>query len=332
MATLDKMTFINTHLLLVISVYVITIIFLNYIATIQTQDHFIFAVTIPNFRINAIGDWGCTPDTLNTVNKIEQLNPIIVLALGDLSYTTTADCWLNDTKSIDSKLKILVGNHEQDEGNPSSLLSQYLTHFHLTRTYYSFEYENIHFTIMNSEINYTYGSPQYLFVNRDLSDASNNPHIKWIVVAFHTPMYTSPSRHPAAILFRIIYHPLFDKYRVDLVLQGHNHNYQRSYPLIYNFTNPENPTVGTASNNTYFNPLGEVYLVVGTGGHPLYDLLGRAPYMAAQYRGFGLLSIDFLNNGTKLDGKFYNSRGSVIDEFTIGKGQLANQAREQKKY
>jgi hypothetical protein len=313
------MTYYNANMILVFSVLGILIIFFHYFSTLQTEDHFAFGITIPNFSIDTVGDWGCTADTLNTVKKIEQLNPNLVLALGDLSYATTGDCWLNDTKSIESKLKILFGNHEQDEGNPSSLMSQYLTHFHLTQTYYSFEYENVHFTIMNSEIDYTYGSPQYLFVKDDLLNASKNPHIKWIIVAFHTPMYTSPSRHPPAILFRIIYHPLFDKYGVDLVLQAHNHNYQRSYPLIYNYSNPRNPAIGVASNNTYLDPPGQVYLVVGTGGHPLYDLLGRLPYMAAQYRGFGLLSIDLLNNGTKLDGKFYDKQGVVIDKFTLMK-------------
>lgn len=318
------MTYLNTNLLLVISLCGIAIIFINYIAPTKIQEHLISAVTIPNFRINAVGDFGCTSDTLNTVKMIERLNPAVILALGDFSYMTTPDCWFNETKSIESKMKILIGNHEQDEGNPPSLLSQYLTRFNLNQTYYSFEYRNVHFTIMNSEINYTYGSPQYLFVDRDLSSASKNPQIKWIVVAFHTPIYTSPSNHPPAVLFRIIYHPLFDKYRVDLVLQGHNHNYQRSYPLIYNYTDPSNPIVGSDSNNTYFKAHGEVYLVVGTGGHPLYDLLGRESYMASQYKGFGLLSIDFLNNGTKLDGKFYDRAGSVIDEFAISKRQSAN--------
>jgi hypothetical protein len=47
--------------------------------------------------------------------------------------------------------------------------------------------------------------------------------------------------------------------------------------------------------------------------------------MASQYKGFGLLSIDFLNNGTKLEGKFYNRAGSAIDEFAISKGQSTNQ-------
>ena len=47
-------------------------------------------------------------------------------------------------------------------------------------------------------------------------------------------MYTSPSKHPADYTIRDIYHPLFDKYGVDLVFSGDNHNYQRTFPLKYN--------------------------------------------------------------------------------------------------
>ena len=66
---------------------------------------------------------------------------------------------------------------------------------------------------------------------------SQNKSIDWIVVYVYRPMYTSPTVHPAREPLRDSYHPLFDMYGVDLVLQGHNHNYQRSYPLRYNATN-----------------------------------------------------------------------------------------------
>ncbi len=176
--------------------------------------------SVSDFGITAAGDWGCSADAINILNKMNQLNPRFVLALGDLSYVKAANCWFNETGPIDGKIKILIGNHEQDEGNPPSLLTQYLTHYRLANSYYSFDYKNIHFTMMNSEINYTYGSPQYSFVKNDLANASINPNIKWIIVAFHTPMYTSPNRHPGSVLFRIMYHPLFDEYGVDLVLQA----------------------------------------------------------------------------------------------------------------
>ena len=74
---------------------------------------------------------------------------------------------------------------------------------------------------------------QYQFIENDLNTASNNPNIDWTFVVEHIPMYTSPSKHPADFTIRDIYHPLFDKYNVDLVFSGDNHNYQRTFPLKY---------------------------------------------------------------------------------------------------
>jgi hypothetical protein len=141
-------------------------------------------------------------------------------------------------------------------------------------------------------------------------------------------MYTSPTKHPSDILLRDTYHPLFDQYGVDLVLQGHNHNYQRSYPISYNNYNNNNnsnansfnPTITSVYTNTFNNPRGEVYVIAGTGGEDLYDLKSKADFIVTQYKGFGFLNIDITNDGTKLIGTFYaNEDGSVKDTFTITK-------------
>ena len=89
---------------------------------------------------------------------------------------------------------------------------------------------------MSTEEKFETDSEQYSFVVNDLRNAANNPDIKWIIVNMHNPFYASPNnvRNPTAQGTKntgISYHPLFDKYGVDLVLQGHVHNYQRSYPL-----------------------------------------------------------------------------------------------------
>ena len=62
--------------------------------------------------ISAVGDWGCSSNTQQTVNNIKNKNPQLVLALGDYSYQGTAKCWLDKVKPIDSKTKINIGNHE----------------------------------------------------------------------------------------------------------------------------------------------------------------------------------------------------------------------------
>ena len=77
-----------------------------------------FSVTIhlqpaaADFGISAVGDWGCSSNTQQTVNNIKNKNPLLVLALGDYFYQSTAKCWLDKVKPIDSKTKINIGNHE----------------------------------------------------------------------------------------------------------------------------------------------------------------------------------------------------------------------------
>jgi hypothetical protein len=117
---------------------------------------------------------------------------------------------------------------------------------------------------------------------------------------------------------------LFDRYGVDLVLQGHIHNYQRTYPITFNLDKMSNPTVTNAFTTGYEgNKDGIVYAVVGTAGEGFHPLEGRQPYVATQFEGkFGFLDMEISNGNphTKLTGTFYENRGNGIqDSFTIEK-------------
>ena len=74
---------------------------------------------------------------------------------------------------------------------------------------------------------------QYQFVLDDLEKTSKNKNIDWIFVMFHKPMYSSLSKQFEEYIIRDKYQDIFDKYNVDLVLQGHNHIYTRNFPLIF---------------------------------------------------------------------------------------------------
>jgi calcineurin-like phosphoesterase family protein len=277
------------------------------------------AVTLGNFNFAAAGDWGCTSNTINTVQNIIDLDPEFVLALGDLSYDSSAKCWLEIISPIANKTMITIGNHDTDS---TIKLKEYTDFFGLKGQYYSFNYQNVHFIVMSTELPYEDGSEQYNFVNNDLSKVSLNPDIDWIVVDYHSLAYTSPANigkgNSAEKELRDIYHPLFVKYNVDLVLQAHNHNYQRSYPIIYNNASSENPIItDTNNNNNYYDPKGMIFGTVGTGGESLYPLTGQAPYVATQYVGFGFLNVDVINDGTTLSGKFFANDGTIKDQFTI---------------
>ena len=76
-------------------------------------------------------------------------NPELILGLGDYSYEPTADCWLELIRPFESKLKIAIGNHDDTS---SSLLNQYMNHFGLSKQFYSFDYQNVHFVVMSTEV------------------------------------------------------------------------------------------------------------------------------------------------------------------------------------
>ena len=115
---------------------------------------------------------------------------------------------------------------------------------------------------------------------------------------------------------RDTFHPLFQKYNVDLVLQAHNNNYQRTYPIKYNETFSSQPIVTDSNSSTYENPEGKMYVTVGTGGAHLHDLDGKAMYLSNQYMGHGFLDISLTHNGRNLTGVFY-SNDDIEDTFTI---------------
>jgi 3',5'-cyclic AMP phosphodiesterase CpdA len=209
----------------------------------------------------------------------------------------------------------------RDEG-----FSQYMSAFGLSKTYYSFNYNNVHVLVMDTDrVSFSSGSAQYNFVKNDLTSASQNSNIKWIIVYLHKPFYTSPNTCSSsscsntgdtAKSLRSTYHAMLDKYGVDVVLQGHVHNYQRTYPVKYDGTST--PTITSTSSTNYNNPAGEIFATVGTGGINFHALSGKASFVKYQQDDkFGALNIIITNNGYKLVGKYYSNGGSKLDELSF---------------
>ena len=272
-------------------------------------------------HIVAAGDWHCTPDAAKAISVAKSLKPQLILGLGDYSSTETDDCWVNLSKPIDSITQIAIGNHDNEY---DGLATSYLNHYGLTKQFYSYDIGNVHVLTMATEEDFKVGSEQYNFVQSDLRNSASDPNIKWIVATMHIPFYTSPNECSAAGCegdeeLRDIYHPLFDKYGVDIVLQAHIRNYERSFPLTFNQESSSNPTITSTSKQEYKNPNGVVFAIVGTGGGELkHDLNGQAAYIAYQQdTDFGVLDIHFSDN--KLVGKFVNNDGATMDQFSIDK-------------
>ncbi len=273
------------------------------------------------FNIAAVGDWACNDNSQNTLKNIVSKKPELIIALGDLSYQRTAECWFDIISPVDNITRIVRGDHDND-----FRMSQYMQHFNMSKEFYSFNNGNIHFLIMSTEIPYELGSEQYEFVKSDLENASTNSTIDWIITAYHQPAYISQNDCKGCsprVTLRELYHPLFDKYNVDLVLQAHNHNYERSYPILYNSKDSENPLIVNSNKNSYNydidNSHGVIFATVGTGGGELNNFEVKVPYVVTQHQGFGFLNIELTNNGTRLNSTFYANDGTLPDHFTIDK-------------
>src|SRR6185503_2828299 len=187
-----------------------------------------------------------------TVSNMANKSPERVFALGDYSYQSTGTCWFNKIGSIGDNMHIAIGNHEDDD---SEGFSGYMSKFSLSQTYYSFNHEDAHVLVVDTDRNsYGSGSAQRTFVQNDLQSASTNPSVKWIILYLHKPLYTSPNECSSSSCsntgsentnIRNWLGPLIDQYGVDLVLEGHVHNYQRSYQLKYDAGSPSSPTIGS---------------------------------------------------------------------------------------
>ena len=97
--------------------------------------------------------------------------------------------------------------------------------------WYSFEEGPVHVTVLSSEHDWTQGSRQYAWLAADLASVDRTV-TPWIVLATHRMMYTTQLReegdYNVSLVFRRQVEPLLAKHKVNLMLVGHQHSYERS--------------------------------------------------------------------------------------------------------
>jgi 3',5'-cyclic AMP phosphodiesterase CpdA len=92
-----------------------------------------------------------------------------------------------------------------------------------TESWYSFDWGNVHFVGLDTE---RIGDQQAAWLDADLA-GTDKP---WKVVLGHRPPYSS-GEHGSSSAFRGQFGPLIEKHHVQLVLAGHDHDYERSQPI-----------------------------------------------------------------------------------------------------
>lgn len=209
-----------------------------------------------------------------------------------------------------------------------------------TEAYYSFDYGNIHFVVLDSEDSIenleTSAAVMVTWLENDLAATSAD----WIIAAWHKPPYSKGAGHDsdveqAEIDMRELIVPVLDDYGVDLVLTGHAHSYERT-PLLdghYGFSTDllvehfEDGGDGDPDGDgAYRKPSlgqgpgeGAVYVVAGSPADlRTFEPEEGHPAMARSLLSFGTAIIEV--DGDVLTGRFLDDAGDVLDTFRIDKG------------
>ncbi|MEM7263239.1 MAG: metallophosphoesterase [Planctomycetota bacterium] len=240
-----------------------------------------------------------------------ELRPNFVLHPGDLVSTGSnqnewIDQFFSSMKPLLERVAFfpVLGNHEQD----ARYYYQYMA-LPDPEHYYAFTYNNARFFLLDSNRNVGPGSEQYAWLERELAACE----AQWKIVCYHHPSYTSdendygdtwsgPSTRGDTRVRALV--PLYDKYGVDLVWNGHIHSYERTWPL------KAGKPVGEGN--------GTVYMITGGGGGSL-ERAGpiRPPFQNNVRRGHHFCYVAV--NGPTLELKSFDLEGRLFDTVTIRK-------------
>lgn len=293
-----------------------------------------------NFSFGAAGDFSNGTNFQTTVNVAGTTNPDFFIALGDLSYSTGGESsWCGKWNSTFNKIVLIVGNHDSGEdggGNinnyvnfcsyrPTSFTGNYGHQFYFDypATNPIARFIQIRPGIGGSgSISYSAGSAGYNFTQSAIDGARTNG-IPWVIVSMHKNYISmlEKSDEIGTDLMKL----LLDK-KVDLILQGHEHGYERSKQLTTNSNcitlakNSYDSDCVVDSDNSLVKGSGSVIHVLGTGGQGLRSLNNsdseRNYFVRADNTTYGFGKFDV--TPSQISFNFTRSGGgSLSDSFTI---------------
>lgn len=307
----------------------------------------------------ANGDARAVRDAYNTFTGATHTN--LWLMLGDNAYKDGTDQEYQDAvfdtypdMLRKSTLWPTVGNHDDRSADSITGTGVYYDIFTLpheaaaggagtgvdsgTEAYYSFDYANIHFVVLESdETNGTFRSAMESWLAADLAATT----AVWVVAFWHHPPYTMGS-HNSDIETRHIYMrqiilPILEAGGVDIELGGHSHSYERSWLIDGHHGNSDSFDALThvlddgdgapAGDGPYRKQtpgqtpnLGAVHVVAGSSGK-VSGSDRNAPHEAMRnampLEVLGSVVLDV--SGNTMDVTFLTNAGTVSDSFRIEK-------------
>ncbi|MFK5974718.1 MAG: metallophosphoesterase family protein [Flavobacteriaceae bacterium] len=311
----------------------------TYYYAIYTDDNVLasgdtyYFKTEPNtteFSFYAMGDIGEPLNTggfaIVTAHQINNLQerPHFGIGLGDIVYPDGESSFADEYlfKPLEPILKNMplypaLGNHDWNVNPDLNFTMEWK--LPNNEHYYSFDYGNAHFIALDTRNGEMYDREnQMIWFENDLKKAQNR--YDWIFVYFHHNGKTCTYKPEHESVLKM--YPLFAKYNVDLVLNGHAHTYERLYPL-----DKDGALIEEFAQNKHEYPEiknGFIQITTGAGGKLKKDWAPQEPedcskdiVAAVGHTGhFSLIHI----KGKKLELKAISSiGGAVFDSMYISK-------------
>jgi hypothetical protein len=309
-----------------------------------------------DFVFTAAGDFGAGGDAAATLSAIGRAGAAFHLALGDLSYGQLAPeaAWCDFVKQrvgATFPFELVAGNHDEDGSGQGRIRNFAACLPHrlgpLVGTYgkeYYFDHNGLaRFILISPDLvldgeayAYTKGSARSAWLAGAI-DGARAAGLSWVVVGMHKTCVTIGEK--SCEIGTDLLDLLVVK-RVDLVLQAHDHTYQRSKQLAHGPACAAVPVsaytaacvADDGAAGTYAQDAGTVLVVAGTGGRPLYSVHpgdAQAGYFAAWMganakprRGFLRVAV----SAAQLAAEFVGTTGTsgFADRFAITAGAPAS--------
>ncbi|MGP4038828.1 PA14 domain-containing protein [Gracilibacillus sp. D59] len=226
---------------------------------------------------------------------------------------------------IDLPLMAAVGNHEGPYND------NYYYHFNYPNdsinnplppgSVYSYDYGDAHFMVVNTmdmgwdDRQRESFKQQIEWLKREAAQTDK----KWKIVAFHKAIYSvgGHAQDGDILELREMLYPVIDELGIDVVMQGHDHSFMRSYQM---YNDKPLKDQETNENGAVINPDGTMYIVNNSAGTKYYDIDQNVDkYYAAKYeqpRTPIFSGVTMTENSLTID-SFKSGETSPFDSYTI---------------
>jgi hypothetical protein len=330
------------------------------------------------FTFTAFGDQGVSYHALGNDSVLLAQDPAFHLHAGDIAYANATgfglpddtfdpqvwDQFLAQTELVAARVPWMVamGNHDMEALYSADGYGGQLARFDFPGngpahcpSVYSFIYGNLGVICLDANdvsyefpanLGHTDGS-QTAWLEDRLRFLRQQSDVDFVVAYFHHCAYSTTKQHASEGGVRNHWVPLFDRYKVDLVITGHNHVYERTDPLRGGAritTAPIGATVWPEKD-------GIVYATAGGGGYVLYGFpvpdsyesrvrdLDSVPsyywgddgekvtetvdWSRVRYTGYSFLTVDVApareGRTTTMTVRALAENGAEIDRFTVAR-------------